>query len=664
MTQEYEGQLAALKREQAANLVQHEQVAREARGAAEAALSLQQEAADLGAALSLLKADTEAAQRRSAVQLREELLARWGESHERVLSAQRELAQQQDSARQDQMAATTALASLQRRVQQEMQPAVDHLAAAVAASDAKATALTQMLLDANQRQRTALSGAVEGDAALSSSGKSGKGNKKRANPISGTTKVVKPVSSKKLLSASEKSSILTVSNRSNEGNNDDLIEGHSVHSNTSSSSPRYSPSSLRRLSKVLSEEAMAVNEEGEDELDLDEDDDEDEEVEDMELPSPMGQGPGPALVHRFDDLKLAQVNQQLAQLHAASLVAAEEIGRLRGSQIAGEQAQQRSVVQLGDLQRSLVFVEGRMQAVDGDLHRGLADALRRIDDVSEQVKILLRYNITGSVHHDTTPTSSAAPPPHSSTSPTSASSVHHDSSTSTTTAADAMPIMPIVSSTTEAAATIITPVGTTTTSTDAVSAMAATVSTTSLTTAVPIASGDNLSGSASTKGTNKVSFGDDDADGGANGAKSLLGRLWDKNDEDMATTATQPPSTSGGSTSAGGADSVPKVNTKAVTTASDATTKTTIAATPLPAKSARTPVQGKLGPISPRPRADSESSEGSERKVDLLATNSINSSSDDNDLVRARREERRTKVTSPSFLLSFSQFSSHFFSSH
>ena len=650
MTQEYEGQLAALKREQAANLVQHEQVAREARGAAEAALSLQQEAADLGAALSLLKADTEAAQRRSAVQLREELLARWGESHERVLSAQRELAQQQDSARQDQMAATTALASLQRRVQQEMQPAVDHLAAAVSASDAKATALTQMLLDANQRQRTALSGAVEGDAALSSSGKGGKGNKKRANPISGATKVVKPVSSKKLLSASEKSSILTVSNRSNEGNIDDLIEGDSVHSNASSSSPRYSPSSLRRLSKVLSEEAMAVNEEGEDELDLDEDDDEDEEVEDMELPSPMSQGPGPALVHRFDDLKLAQVNQQLAQLHAASLVAAEEIGRLRGSQLTGEQAQQRSVAQLGDLQRSLVFVEGRVQAVDGDLQRGLADALRRIDDVSEQVKILLRYNITGSVHHDTTPTSSAPPPPHSSTSPTSASGAHHDSSTSTTTAADAKPI---VSSTTEAVATIITPVGTNTTSTDTVSALAATVSNTSLSTAVPIASGDNLTGSASTKGTNKVSFNDDDADGGADGAKSLLGRLWDKNDGDMATTATQPPSTPGGS-----ADSVPKVNTKAVTTASVATTKTTIAATPLPAKSARTPVQGKLGPISPRPRADSESSEGSERKVNLLATNSINSSSDDNDLVRARREERRTKVTSP-FL-----FSSHFFSSH
>ena len=150
-----------------------------------------------------------------------------------------------------------------------------------------------------------------------------------------------------------------------------------------------------------------------------------------------------------------------------------------------------------------------------------------------------------------------------------------------------------------------------------------------------------------------MSFNDDDADGGADGAKSLLGRLWDKNDGDMATTATQPPSTPGGS-----ADSVPKVNTKAVTTASVATTKTTIAATPLPAKSARTPVQGKLGPISPRPRADSESSEGSERKVNLLATNSINSSSDDNDLVRARREERRTKVTSP-FL-----FSSHFFSSH
>ena len=639
MTQEYEGQLSALKREHAATLVQHEQVAREARGAAEAALSLQQEAADLGAALSLLKADTEAAQRRSAVQLREELLARWGESHERVLSAQRELAQQQDNVRQDQAAAATALASLQRRVQQEMQPSVDQLAAAIAASDAKATALTQMLLDANQRQRTALSGAVEGDVAMSSSGKGDKGSKKRVNHALGDmsttkSKPAKSVSGKKSLSASEKSSVLSMSNRSGEVNNDDLVEGGSVHSNTSSSSssPRYSPSSLRRLSKVLSEEAMVTNADGDEEdgLDLDEADEDDEgsEIEVVVPPSPKGQGSGPALVQRFDDLKLAQVNQQLSQLHAASLVAAEEIGRLRGSQLAGEQAQQRSVAQLGDLQRSLVFVEGRVQTVDGDLQRGLADALRRIDDVSEQVKILLRYNITGAVHHDATPTSSAPPPTHSPTNTTAAANTKL-----------------IVTSTTTAAAT------TTTTTTDITPTTAPIVTVSADITSV----GASASPTASGKSPNKVSFDDHNGGGGdGSAAKSPLDRLLDK-DVTSATTATQPsPTPAGGS---GGvkdadADAVSKVtNAKGATVASDTfgkTATTATAGTPLPAKSlpSRTPVQGKPGSISPRPRANSEVSEGSTGKEDQIAINSKNSSSDDNDIVRARREERRTKVIS------------------
>ena len=615
------------------------QVAREARGAAEAALSLQQEAADLGAALSLIKADTEATQRRSVVQLREELLARWNESQERVLSAQRELAQQQDSARQDQAATATALASLQRQVQQEMQPSVDHLAAALAASEAKTAALSQMLLDVKHRQGTAVLGAAEVDAPMTSAGKGARGSKKRTNPDSGdkttktsNTKLPKAVPGTKLVSTSDKSSQLSQSNRSGDCTNDDLNEGGSVHSNASSSSSRYSPSSIRRLSKVLGEEAMVANEDGNSDeegdggSELDEDDDDDECIE------TAGQGPESTLVQRFDDLKLAQVNQQLSQLHAASLVAAEEIGRLRGSQLAGEKAQQRSTAQLGDLQRSLVFVEGRVQAVDGDLQRGLAAALRRIDDVSEQVKILLRYNASGI--HDTTSTPSAP-----SVSPTSTIPTTTTKAAATTTA-------------TTATTTTATTATTTTTTTVAAATATATAITSSATT-VSAASDGNTSSSASGKGLNKVSFDDDDGAVvvGGEKRKSLLGRLWDIDDGTAAIITAQPPLTpdsltpgSGSASRGGDGDgATSKAIAKGPTTIAAATTA--IATTPGKSLPTRTPVQGKLGPASTRPRANSEASEGSAEKEDHLAINSHNSSSDDNDLVRARREERRTKVT-------------------